>query len=201
MEPFLTQCSAAVKRGIRKKVVGSLRLADSNDLQEQSTIIFSKLKSHPAYLASERVSVYLSTPVEVDTTPIVKDLFGRNKVCFVPLFEKDCNAMDMVRMHSLEEVTQLPETIWNIRQPLNSIGRESSLNSRGVDLVITPGVAFTSSGQRLGHGKGYYDRYFERHFQQFGRTPLTIGLAFREQILESLPITKYDHKLDFVISP
>uniref|UniRef100_A0A5S6QNK8 5-formyltetrahydrofolate cyclo-ligase n=1 Tax=Trichuris muris TaxID=70415 RepID=A0A5S6QNK8_TRIMR len=200
MESMIAQTSAA-KQALRQKVIASLHKANFSDLQEQSRIVCSKLKTHPAYLASTRICVYLSTPVEVDTWAIVKDIFNRGKSCFVPLFEKHCNWMDMVRVNSVQEVMELPEVFWKIRQPASAVGREASLSSAGMDLVIAPGVAFTSGGQRLGHGKGYYDRYFERHYHKFGRRPLSIGLAFREQLLESLPVTEYDHKLDFVISP
>lgn len=72
-------------------------------------------------------------------------------------------------------------------------------DSGGLDLVITPGLAFSKSGQRLGSGKGYYDNFFRRLSQQ--DTPfLTIGLAFHQQILETIPTESHDIAVDEVIA-
>jgi 5-formyltetrahydrofolate cyclo-ligase len=61
-------------------------------------------------------------------------------------------------------------------------------------LLIVPGLAFTKLGDRLGRGKGYYDRYLENF------KGVTIGVAFNEQILEELPLDSHDRKLNFVVS-
>lgn len=70
-----------------------------------------------------------------------------------------------------------------------------------------PGVAFTKSGGRCGHGMGYYDKYLERFFQKYpqqstgNNKTLLYGLAFREQIVDEnqLPLDKYDYPLDLVL--
>lgn len=71
--------------------------------------------------------------------------------------------------------------------------------SEGLDLVIVPGLGFTRQGHRLGRGKGYYDSFFENYRKKFGRFPVTVGLAFREQICNTLPTTEHDVQLDFVL--
>lgn len=74
-----------------------------------------------------------------------------------------------------------------------------------LDLILLPGVAFSSSGGRLGHGMGYYDKYLHKYFDTFNRkinkTHL-IGLAFREQIVDDgeLPLDPLDYPLDFVLT-
>ncbi|CAF4837785.1 unnamed protein product, partial [Rotaria magnacalcarata] len=78
-----------------------------------------------------------------------------------------------------DDLDSLPMTKWNIRQPnLDDHTREIATNN--IDLIIVPGLGFTLDGSRLGHGKGYYDRYLNSLNGNF----YTIGLAFREQILE-----------------
>lgn len=77
-----------------------------------------------------------------------------------------------------------------------------SLNCEGgLDLMIVPGLAFTSSGQRLGSGKGYYDFYLDRCQHDPHGRPYTIGLALRQQIFRSLPMDVHDVELDEVIYP
>ena len=53
-----------------------------------------------------------------------------------------------------------------------------ALEDDGLDLIIVPGVAFDQDMNRIGHGKGYYDHFFQRcfeHAKQIGKTPPTLG--------------------------
>ncbi len=64
-----------------------------------------------------------------------------------------------------------------------------------IDLLIVPGVAFTRSGDRIGYGGGYYDRFI----------PLctkadVMALAFEEQILPELPVEKHDLRIAHLIT-
>lgn len=70
-----------------------------------------------------------------------------------------------------------------------------------LDLVLAPGLGFTNSGHRLGRGKGYYDKFFEKCKKELPQFPYTIGLAFKEQILPELPTSEHDFCLDLIISP
>jgi len=75
----------------------------------------------------------------------------------------------------------------------------------GLDLILVPGVAFDESMARLGHGKGYYDRFLHEYIASTGRTrPVLVALALREQILEGeqIPMIKdHDWRMDSVIGP
>jgi 5-formyltetrahydrofolate cyclo-ligase len=64
-----------------------------------------------------------------------------------------------------------------------------------LDLVIVPGVAFDRRGNRLGRGKGYYDRFLKK----LPNEAISFGLAFDFQILPSLPATKTDVSVNKVI--
>lgn len=67
-------------------------------------------------------------------------------------------------------------------------------------MILAPGVAFSPYGLRCGHGKGYYDRFFSTHHKHFPEnSPKKIGLALREQIIGTIPISETDVELDEVI--
>ena len=69
----------------------------------------------------------------------------------------------------------------------------------GLDLIIVPGLGFTKEGHRLGRGKGYYDTYQKRCVDETGVKPVTIALAFKEQICEHIPTNDDDVNVDYVI--
>lgn len=70
----------------------------------------------------------------------------------------------------------------------------------GLDLIITPGLAFNEKGDRLGHGGGYYDMYFTKLAKVQKRPVLTVALAYKEQIIENIPVDpRYDIKVDCVL--
>lgn len=65
-----------------------------------------------------------------------------------------------------------------------------------IDMMILPGVAFTSQGDRLGRGKGFYDRYTSRkNFHAY-----CIGVCYKHQVLDKLPTESHDRGVNDVIT-
>lgn len=62
------------------------------------------------------------------------------------------------------------------------------------DLLLVPGLAFGREGQRLGRGKGFYDKYLE-HYNY-----ITIGLGFNEQLIPEIPMEDYDCHLNWIVT-
>ena len=62
-----------------------------------------------------------------------------------------------------------------------------------------PGLAFTRKGDRLGRGKGFYDNYLTQYEKKFGSKPVTVALAFNEQICDFVPTSESDVPVDFVL--
>ena len=62
------------------------------------------------------------------------------------------------------------------------------------DLLLVPGLAFTKKGERLGRGKGYFDRYLNSY------KGLKIGIAFNQQIYDSIPTEVHDELLDYLVT-
>ena len=65
-----------------------------------------------------------------------------------------------------------------------------------IDLLLVPGIAFTRSGARMGRGFGFFDRFLAHR----ALGAIKIGVAFRFQIVESLPLESHDIKLDLVVT-
>lgn len=78
---------------------------------------------------------------------------------------------------------------WGMRQPIAS-GPEIPL--AGIDVLLVPGVAFTQTGDRLGRGKGFYDRLLAER----GPSSTAIGVTVRARVLDSLPVESHDAVVD-----
>ena len=88
---------------------------------------------------------------------------------------------------------------FGISEPLSSLEKfEVSPQLAGKRiLMIVPGLAFTKDGRRLGHGKGFYDRYIERLKKTGARITLA-GFCFPCQLVNELPVDEHDLPMDMV---
>nr|CAD7567550.1 unnamed protein product [Timema californicum] len=149
-----------------------------------------KVLQHPKYVEAQSVSVYLSFDQEIQTGDLLEDIFKSGKICYIPRFRKGSSEMEMIRLFSMEDLNKLPVNKWNIRQPLDDEIRES---------VFEAGLVFTPDGKRLGRGKAYYDQFLHKCSKQLKNSPVTLALAFKEQILPHLPTTPTDYIMDYVL--
>ena len=88
--------------------------------------------------------------------------------------------------------SDLVESAMGLREPVSGAPIPISI----IDLVIVPGLAFDDSGNRLGRGRGFYDRFLA-HPEFDG---VTCGLAFDEQLLGDIPATPLDRPVSMLVT-
>ncbi|TCD63492.1 5,10-methenyltetrahydrofolate synthetase [Steccherinum ochraceum] len=111
--------------------------------------------------------------------------------------ERDISAEWFVLVYSVSQIQKMAHTNGSYLSALEA-------NDEPLDLILMPGVAFDHSLSRLGHGKGYYDRFITRYTALHnGRKLLLVALALREQILEAgkVPVGENDWKVDVIVGP
>ncbi|MDL2311041.1 5-formyltetrahydrofolate cyclo-ligase, partial [Peptostreptococcaceae bacterium OttesenSCG-928-C18] len=114
------------------------------------------------------------------------------KNLYVPYIDTKENSMKLSLIKDLNNDLEpgyysIPEPKENLRTPVdNDI----------IDLVITPGVAFTKDKYRMGYGGGFYDRFFAN----LKKPPLKIALAYDFQIVDELPSEDYDIPVNIIIT-
>ena len=86
----------------------------------------------------------------------------------------------------------LAEGTFGIMEPQSG----EPIESRKIDVMVVPGVAFTPSGDRLGRGKGFYDRYLSRE----GFRAYCVGVCYPHQVVDELPVEPHDRRMDEVVS-
>lgn len=192
------------KKKLRSEIDRILKGLSKENIETQSKQVQNRLFAMEEFQNAKRIGIYLSLPLEIDTTAIIERIFQLNKQCFVPQYTPKSTKMNFVEIKSMEDFNSLPiEPKWKIKQPdPNDDTRLEALSTGGLDLMLVPGVAFTIDGDRLGHGMGYYDRWQERCFKMEDiKHPTTIALALRQQLLEHVPVTKTDVRIHKILTP
>lgn len=84
---------------------------------------------------------------------------------------------------------------------LNKFGIPEPIKTKKIkpDIILVPLLAFDNMRNRLGYGKGFYDKYLNKYMKLKKRI-LTIGIAFYFQKYNSLPFNNKDYKLDYIIT-
>ncbi|CAH1784458.1 unnamed protein product [Owenia fusiformis] len=187
----------AAKKILRKKIKDTINALSREEKERQSSVITQKLIALPVYQQSTRISVFLSMQDEINTMHILSDIFRSGKICFIPCYHGD--NMDMLKLNSMADYDSLPVTKWNIKQPNFDDDRENALTTGGLDLILMPGLGFSKEGARLGRGKGYYDNYLRKCVNITKKKPITVALAFKEQIIDDIPVTESDVPIDTIL--
>ncbi|KAI3605245.1 hypothetical protein WG66_013157 [Moniliophthora roreri] len=193
----------AQKKSLRKSIGIVLRGLTSSNINEQSTAVTSKVLALKSFQEAQNICCYLNMPSgELDTSSIVNTILESGKNLFVPKIEEG-NRMQFVRIYNQNDLNTLPRGLWGIKEPTtyyNGESRENVLDTR-LDMILVPGVAFDRSMSRLGHGKGYYDRYLSTYTALGKPRPLLVALSLREQIVDEVPVDETDWKMDMILTP
>lgn len=147
---------------------------------------FDKVKPE----AERKVALYFPLGHELDTLPLVEELWRRGNICLLPVFGKDEREMKFAKW---EKGTKLSPATFDIPMP-------DSPEFFEPDILVVPVLAFDQKGNRVGFGKGYYDATLGA--LRGRKTILAVGYAYAEQaVLMKLPTEPHDEKLDMVVTP
>jgi 5-formyltetrahydrofolate cyclo-ligase len=177
---------ADVRRHLKQLLAGM----NEADRHRKSIAACGHLAGSPEFAAARVVMLYLSTPHELDTAPLALKCWQAGKTVVVPKVSWDQRRMLPVEITSLQ--TGITTTGPNIREPI--AGKPIPLDL--LDLVVVPGLGFSSNGYRIGRGMGFYDRFLA----QPDFIGLSCGLAFHEQIIENVPVLDHDVPLGMLVT-
>ncbi len=136
------------------------------------------------------IMMFLSLPHEVDTSDAILQAWQLGKTVAVPKISWQQRHMIPVQIHSLD--TGFSTGTWGLRNPTTG----APLPFGQIDLVVTPGLGYDRSGNRLGRGGSFYDRFFANKDLRACRC----GLAFAEQVMEWIPTTESDEPVEWLVT-
>lgn len=175
------------KHELRKTVRLRKRELNQQQLAELSFAVISRLTEEPHYRKAKTVMLYCSLPDEVDTRTLLDTAVESGKTVLLPKVI-DETTMEL-RIYKSDK--DLEEGAFHIMEPKGD--RFNDLKS--IDVAVIPGMAFDSDGNRLGRGKGYYDRFLS----QLPPYTYKIGICFDFQKFEHIPTESTDISMDTVL--
>jgi len=214
MQMMMKTAKAELRKEVRGRLAAAAKNGESSERIAAATMAVLRERFSKNYSKPVRISVYLPmVGREVNTWPLVASLLSSDSPKFlvsVPKVIGDLSEdMRMVSVTSMQQCKKWPENRWGIPE-ISDEEFEASSNNLDVtdqrfDAVILPGMAFTAHCDRLGHGRGYYDCFLNSQRAACAHsgkgTPVTIGVAFDEQIFEEVPLDAHDQPLHCVITP
>lgn len=176
------------KAQIRKEKLQIRKELSFAQVNELSEIICSKLYETDEMKFCRNLLVYADYNNEVATEKIILKALMQGISVYMPRVKGD--EMDFYRVFSPDE---LQSAAYGIREPyeIEHLKFEEEKNS----VCLLPLSAFDAKGNRIGYGKGYYDKYLNRV-----KVDSCIGLAYSFQECEGIPTEAFDIKLDKVVT-
>jgi len=186
--PIPSKAGGLTKAQIRSKILLKLKTQKEEDRSRKSKIIQNKLLRNKVFRKAKIVMFYIAFGGEVNTEEMIREAKKIGKLICVPICRKDKETMQPA---IFEDSAKLKRGPYGVLEPV----AEALVEPKDVDLIIVPGLAFDKKCNRLGRGKGYYDRFLSKLSD---KTP-SIGLAFDFQILPLIPTTVRDVSVKKII--
>ena len=140
---------------------------------------------------SDTILIYYPLKDEIDMLPLVNKAFSMGKKVAFPK-TGECGIMDFYIIHDLEK--DFEPGPFGLTEPKADCEKFEIGKDYGKVLIIIPAFSFDKEGNRLGYGKGYYDRFLDKLEAK------TIGICYYDFLSDSLPHGCHDKKVDFIVT-
>ena len=177
-----------VKTDLRQRMKTALAAVTPTVRLVASLEAFDRLKSQMPSAAA--ILFFAPLPDELDVWPLLEDSLARGALCALPFFNPEKQAYGARQI--INPATQIVTGKFGVREPDLS-GAEIPLDK--FNLILVPGLAFDLNGNRLGRGRGFYDRLLA------GAAGIKCGICYDGQLFPEIPVEPQDIKVDFILTP
>ena len=139
------------------------------------------------YKNAKTIMLYMPLGNETDTTDIINRAFTDGKKVAFPVTDEASG--DITPCYATAQ-TQFSKGGFSVREPDVTVGA----NAKDFDIIIVPGIAFDVQGNRIGFGKGCYDKLLVK------TNALKVGFCYDLQICDNIPTEEFDIKMDYIIT-
>lgn len=173
----------SAKDKLRKEITTEKHRHTSEELLQMSDEVFSVLEITGTFRDASIIFIYNAMPDEVFTQAFIEK-WKSEKQFYLPVVKDD-----HLVFRKLEDSTVFEKSKIGVHEPVG----DDFTNFSKVDMVIVPGMAFDRKCNRLGRGKGYYDRFLVNI-----KAP-KVGVCFDFQLKDQIPADDRDVKMDMIV--
>ena len=175
-----------IKSVIRKEHLAKRRGLLPEYVHEKSQVIKNKIFTSDWYKKANVIMIYVSFENEVETHDIINSALKSGKKVIVPV----CTYGNMLIPVGITSIDDMIPNKYGILEPV-----EVKRYTDNIDVILIPGVAFDRHFNRVGFGKGYYDRFLCEYSDL-----LKVGLCFDNQICEKIDVDSNDISMDIIVT-
>ncbi|MCP4379271.1 MAG: 5-formyltetrahydrofolate cyclo-ligase [bacterium] len=176
------------KKQIRTEIKNALAAMTPEQTASASSEATQKLITKREFTDARSVMIFLPMPGEISALDIARAAWLSGKRVAVPKIRAP-GVMDAIVINSLNQ--DLAPGAMGILEPTGN----DVLAMSELDLIVTPALAYDRTGNRLGRGGGYYDRFISQ-----SEGSLVCGLIFDGQLLDELPVEPHDQPVDMLVT-
>lgn len=156
--------------------------------EDKEKLIIDSLVSSDFFRNADCIFLYCAYDGEINTEAVSQEAERLSIKTAYPF----CVDRDGTMEFYFSLQSELKKGMYGIYEPDRDRCEKAVFSNKS--LCIVPGVAFGRNGERLGFGKGYYDRFLESF------NGITVGLSFEECLSDSIPMEEHDKKIDYLIT-
>lgn len=171
------------KRDIRKRMKDLRSMLLESEKHDFADSVFALLENTPAFMLAEHVLMYHSLPDELPTRKFLAKWHDRKKF-YLPRV----NGVNLDILPYNESRIELGA--FQIEEPTGN----DCIPADQIEMIVVPGVAFDRKGNRVGRGKGFYDRLLQDY------DGVKVGVGYPFQLFEEVPADSHDVRMDMVIT-
>jgi len=190
--PAMATTVADEKKNLRAIMIACRDALPGERAAAWSEIIERQLIASEFYCAASAIVLYKAHGNEVSTDRILSDALAAGQAVFYPRVDA---AAGTIVARRIRDRSELARGAYGILEPSES-AEPLDCKKFAKILVCVPGVAFGLEGQRLGRGGGHYDRFIGR----MDRETIGVGLAYSFQLLDRIPETGLDRRLNIIVT-
>lgn len=176
------------RHAIRQQGAARRRAITPSEHAAWSAAIAARVVQHPAFQSAQRIALYANYGDEVRTDEVCRLALAAGKQVFYPRVDPQRSTL---WFYPLTNLRDLQPGYRGIREP--AVVTEALVASH-FDLIIMPGVAFDTTGHRVGRGGGYYDRWLPTV------TAPRLALAYECQLFPAVPVAAHDQMVDDIVT-
>lgn len=178
---------------LRSEILLKRRNLKKIEWEEKNEQILTRVESLDIFQSAQHILFYYGVKNEVDPVPLAHQCIKMGKKVYFPFIDSENDVFHAGHVSNID--TDMELGTFDIMEPKKRVATDI----QKLDLIFVPGVAFDLTGNRIGMGKGFYDKFFHQ-FRDPNHISKRVGLGFDFQMVEALPTEEFDEVVGWLVS-